>query len=194
MTRLQRFPNGLPTISLKERYHPQRCPEFVQGAKNGGFGQLLAKLFLDLWCGEYAAALEQLPDVGNERRDTVSAGGAGCMLPVAITAEGVDERKSLDADEKIRMIAGGPQQVERQGRVRLDKPCEQIFCGFDGSAGRRGVGLAETGLNEGRRGRGNLCLAGKKKAEAGLLQPGLRVIEGEQRLGLLPPKGRARRE
>ncbi len=136
----------------------------MQRAKHCGFGQLLAQLGLDLARRQYAAALEQLPDMGDERGDAIGARSARCTLPVAIAAEGVDKGQRLGAYEKVGMIGLRAEEIERQSGVGLDQPHEQVFRTLDRCARRRWVGLTLARLDERRSRSGNLSLAGKEKA------------------------------
>jgi hypothetical protein len=86
----------------------------MQGAKHGSFGQLLAQLILNLGRRQYAASFQQLPDVGDQRRDAIRARCSRSVLPVAIAAQRVDKGQRLGAHQKIRMVARRAKQVERQ--------------------------------------------------------------------------------
>jgi len=112
--RLKRFPERLLAVGLIKRNDAQRPPKLVQTAKHGGFSEFATEFFLNLGCRQNAATFQQLPYVGNERGDAVSADGARRVLPVAISAQSVDEGEGLGAGQKIGIIAGGAKQVERQ--------------------------------------------------------------------------------
>src|SRR5271170_5794513 len=111
MTRLERLPKCLLSVGLIERNHAQRSPKLMQRAEHGSFGEFPAQFFLNLGCRQNAAAFQQLPYVGDEGGDTVCASGARRVLPVAISAQSVDEGEGLGADQKIGIIAGGAKQV-----------------------------------------------------------------------------------
>jgi hypothetical protein len=164
----------------------------MQRAKHCGFGELLAQLALNLARRQHAAPLQQLPYMGDQRRDAIGARCARCALPVAVAAQRVDKWQRLGAHQKIGMIARRAKQVERKRRLRFNQPRQQLLRALNRAAWRRRVGLTQTGLDERRSWCGNLRLARKKKGEAGLREPRLRVVESHKRLGLLPPERRAR--
>jgi len=77
----------------------------MQRAEHRGFGQLFAQFVLNLARRQHSAALEQLPDVGDQWRYAIRARSPRCALPVTIAAQRVDKRQSLGADQEIRVIA-----------------------------------------------------------------------------------------
>ena len=181
-------------FGLIERNDAQSRPQLMQGAEHCGFRQFLAEFFLNLARRQYAAAFEQLPDVSDQRRNTIGARRPWCVLPVAIAAQRVDKGQRLDAHQKIGMVTRGAEQVERQRRVRLNQSREQIL--RVSIAVRGGVGLVsprQASTNDGA-GAGICAFRGRKRQRPVCDEPGLRVIEGEQRLGLLPPERRACRQ
>jgi hypothetical protein len=166
----------------------------MQRAQDGRFGEFAAEVFLNLGCRHHAALFEQLPNLCDERRDPVRASRPRRMFPIAVAAQRIHEGQRLKAHEKVGMIGGAAEQVQRQRGVGLDEANQQPFRCLDRRAGWSGIGLAEAGLDEGWSGGGNLRLAGKKQAEARVLKPCLRVVQSQQRLGLLPPERRACRQ
>ncbi len=166
----------------------------MQRAEHRSFGQLLAQLFLNLGRREHTASLQQLPDMGDQRRDAIRARSPRYALPVAIAAKRVDKGQSFGAHQEIRMIARCAEQVERQRRVGPNQPHQQVLRGLNRGARWSWVGLTLARLDKRRSRSGNLRLAGKKKAEADLRKPRLRVLKSDERLGLLPPERRACRQ
>ena len=189
--RLEWFPQRFLTFRLIERNYSQRRPKLMQRAQHGCFGEFLAEFLLNFCSGQHPALFQQLPNVRDKRRDAVCPGSAGSVLPIAVAAQGIHKRQCLLAHQKIRVIGCGAKQVQWQRRAGLDQAHEQPLGRLDRPPGRRRRRLAETGLNERRSRRGNLRLAGKKQTQTRLEQPGLRVLQGQQRLGSLPPERRA---
>ncbi len=151
----------------------------MERAEHGRFRQFLAQLFLYLAGRQDATAFEQLPGMGDERGDAIRACGPRCALPVAVATQSVDKGQRLGADEEVGMVTCGAEKVERQSGIRFEEAREQISRVLNRGARRRRVGLTQACLDERRRGRRNLRLARKKKAEAGLRKPGLRVVQGK---------------
>ncbi len=166
----------------------------MQRAEHRGFGQLLAQLVLDLARRQHAASLQQLPDMGDERRDAIGARCPRCALPIAVAAQRVDKGQCLGAHQKIRVIARRAEQVERERRIALNQPRQQVLRTLNRRSRRRRVGLTQASFDERGSWCRNLRLARQKKAEAGLGKPRLRVVQSDERLGLLPPERRARRQ
>jgi hypothetical protein len=159
---LQRLPQRFLASALIQGNDAHRGPELVQGAQHGGLGQLPAQLLLDFRRGQNAAAFQQLPDVGDEGGDAIGARGSRGVLPVAVAAQCVNEGQRLFADQEVGVVGRRAEQIQRQGRVGLDQPDQQVFRAVNRRARRRRVGLAQACLHKGRRGSGNLRLAGKK--------------------------------
>jgi hypothetical protein len=122
MARLQRLPERFLAIALVKRNYAERGPELVQRTQHGGLGQLLAELFLDFSGRQDSALLQQLPDMGDEGRDAIRSGGARRMFPVAVAAQRINERQRFHADQKVGIVRGCAEQVQRECGVGLNQP------------------------------------------------------------------------
>jgi hypothetical protein len=103
----------------------------MQRAQYCGLGELAAEFFANLCCRQNPSPLEQAPYLSNQRRDPRSTGKARRMFPVAISAQRVNKRQRLFAHHKIRMVGSRSQQIERNRRIGLDQPDEQLFRRLD---------------------------------------------------------------
>ena len=167
----------------------QGGPELDEGAEDGGFGELAAETLADVDGGLIAIAVEGFPGAQDDRGNV--AGGRG--LPLAIAADGGDEGKDVGSDEAVRLLRKAGEEIEGDGAALGDEAGSEGCGTLDGRRGRRGSGSAQTGLDKGGRGRGQLGCAGKKEAEAEVVEPGGGAVEGAQsRIGGLVPQRDAR--
>jgi hypothetical protein len=171
----------------------ERGPEFDESAEDGSFGELAAKDFAQ-FDGSFAAfAVEGFPGAENDGGGT--PGGSG--FPLAVTPDGGGPGQDIGSDEEVGLAGGGPEQVEGDGAALLDEARGESHGAFNRGGGRREAGGAEDGFNEGRRGRGELGVAWQKEAEADLVEPESRIVEGnkcglDRQCGALMPERGAR--
>ncbi len=184
---LQGFPGGGLAVGAGEQDDAEACPQIVQSAEDGGFGELLAERFAKLDRGLNTGAFDGLPDFENQGRDASRAGGGGIVLPTAIAAQGEDVGEVLGGNEEVGLLSGHAQQIQCKDVAFVGEACEQGGRVLNCLEGRGGVGLAKKCLYKRGCRRGKLHFAGQEEAQAGLLQPFAGGVKGEESLAVLVP-------
>ena len=128
---------------------------------------------------QFAFAIEGLEGTGDD-----GSGAAGRRgFPLAIAADGGDPGKNLRGDKKIGLLGVGAEEVEGDGAALADEARSELGSLSQGGGGRSQAGRTEAGFNERRSRRGKLGVARQIEAEADVIEPGGRVVEGAQRRG-----------
>jgi hypothetical protein len=150
-------------------------PEFNEGAEDSGFGKLAAEAILNLDGGHFAFAVEGFPGA----QDDGCGASAGGGFPLAVAANGCGPGKDFRSDEEVGLFGSGTEEVEGDGAAFVDEADGEFSSACDGGGWRCDGRCAAAGFNEGGRGRGKLSVAGQEEAEADVVEPAGRVVEGD---------------
>ncbi len=113
------------------------------------------------------------------------------VLPVRIRAQGEHKRQRFFAGEKIRLLGGGAQQIQRDHRAGIHQSDQQTLRGGECFCTGGRLTCAHAGFDKRRRGRGQLRVPRQVQTKRMLLKPALRIVKRQQRVLLLPPMGGA---
>ncbi len=151
------LPEGGSSVGLRNGEDAEVLPEFGEGAEDGGLGDLFAELGCQIVGGEGDALGQKIVGGKGEGRDLGGPAGGRRLLPGFVAAEGEDVGEGEGGDDEVWDFGAGAggvaEQVERDGAAVGDEAGEQAagLIGFGQRGG--GIGSAQDGLDEGRRGR-----------------------------------------
>ncbi len=144
----ENLPVGRFASPLRQRSDAHVLPELGQAADGRSLGEFVAKLFANFGRGEYAFALEQLPDFSGQRRDFARAGASWRLLPVAVRLQGGKLWQRRCDDEEVGLLAGGAEKVERHNEAFSDQADEVVMCLLNSFRRRCRAGAAKHGAGK----------------------------------------------